>query len=124
MNRRDILSSLSLWAAAASAAERPIPTSVEGWPTKALPGDAAEKTKTLPMDVKVHHVPPEKTLLVFRLTQCIHQEGVESIRENLQRWVRQSRLDCAAVLLPYGLELEVHRIPAGASPADVSVSKE
>ena len=74
------------------------------------------------MDVKVHHVPPEKTLLVFRLTQCLSAEAVDAVRENLQRWVRDSRIDCAAILLPYGLELDVHRIPADTSLAGGSMS--
>ena len=119
MNRRDILSSLASWATAASAVAAsdptPLPASVPGWPAKQLP-------TVLPMDVKVHHVPPEKTLLVFRLTQCVNQEMVESLRSNIRSWVRDSRIDCAAILLPYGLELDVHRMPADTSLAGGSVS--
>lgn len=142
MNRRDILSSLASWATAASAVAAadttPLPTAVEGWPSKPLPDDhslrsvaaddervlerlRSQKPTVLPMDVKVHHVPPEKTLLVFRLTQCVNQEMVESLRSNIRSWVRDSRIDCAAILLPYGLELDVHRIPADTSPAGGSV---
>lgn len=146
MNRRDILSSLSAWATAASvtaAASEPtsVPTTVEGWPRKPLPEDhplrrvfsdddramerirrRCEKTTALPMDVEVHDVPPEKTLLVFRMTMSVSQEMVDSVCSNIRSWVKNSGIDCAAILLPYGLELEVHRIPAGASPSGVSVS--
>lgn len=119
MNRRDILSALASWATAASAVAAsdttPLPTAVPGWPAKQLP-------TVLHMDATVHHVPPEKTLLVFRLTQCVNQEMVESLRSNIRSWVRDSRIDCAAILLPYGLELDVHRIPADTSLADGSVS--
>lgn len=122
MNRRDILSSLASWATAASAVAESqkveLPTVVDGWPTKRLPDD----TSSIAMDVEVAAVPPERTLLVFRLTTCIPSERVEDIRDNLRKWVRSEGLDCAAVLLPYGLELDVHRIAAGTSPADVSVS--
>lgn len=129
MNRRDILSSLASWATAASAVAAsdptPLPTTAPGWPSKQLPDDhpiRSQRPTVLPMDVKVHHVPPEKTLLVFRLTQCVNQEMVESLRSNIRSWVRDSRIDCAAILLPYGLELEVHRIPADTSLAGGSVS--
>ena len=115
MNRRDILSSMASWATAASAVAASdtatLPTAVEGWPPTVLP-----------MDVKVNHVTPEKAILVFRLTQCVNQETVESLRSNIRSWVRDSRIDCAAILLPYGLELDVHRIPADTSLAGCSVS--
>lgn len=120
MNRRDILSSLATWATAATAAaegQASVLNTVEGWPTKKVD----DWNQPLSMDVEVSSVPPERTLLVFRLTQCIPSERVEDIRDNLRKWVRSEGLDCAAVLLPYGLELDVHRIAAGTSPADVSV---
>jgi len=143
MNRREILSSLASWATAASAIAAsdatPLPATVEGWPKKELADDhplrpvfsddervlerlRIQSTTVLPMDVRFHHVQPEKTLLVFRMTQCVNQEMVESLRSNIRSWVRDSRIDCAAILLPYGLELDVHRIPADTSPADGSVS--
>lgn len=145
MNRRDILGSLAAWATAASAVaaseKASIPTSVEGWPTKPLPDDHPlapmfaedakivdrlrreyedRKTTVLPMNVNIHRIQPAKTFLVFRLTQPVSQEMVDGLRRNIERWVRDSHLDCVGLLLPYGLELDIHRIPVDTASPGVS----
>lgn len=140
MNRRDILGSLAAWATAASAVaaseKTSIPTAVEGWPTKPLSEGAedekiverlrreygGQKTTVIPMDVKVHHTPPEKTILAFRLTQPLSWDRQDSLAKNIRDWASASGVVCPVLLLPYGLELEVHRIPADSLSPDVSVS--
>lgn len=145
MNRRDVLSSLAAWATAASAASasvqpgpEPLPTTVEGWPTKSLPRseydfqvdrrstykrpDGTICTETLPIDFKIHTLQHEKALLVFRLTCPAPQDRVDVMADNLRSWSKNAGLECPVILLPYGLELDVHRIPADTSSPGVSGS--
>jgi len=124
VNRRDILGSLAAWATAASAVEAAAGSSANPLDDFAVEVEElvlrkrGQQTAALPADLNVYHVPPERTLLVFRLTQCVSQGMVDTLRSNIESWIRDTRLDCAAILLPYGLELDVHRISAGASPSD------
>lgn len=125
MNRRDILGSLAAWATAASAVEATAGPSANPLDDLAVEVEElvlrkrSQQATVLPADLKVQPVPAGRTLLVFRLTQPVNQEMVDGLRKNIESWVRDSRLDCVGLLLPYGVELDVHRISAGSSQADV-----
>ncbi len=126
MNRRDILGSLAAWATAASAVEATSGPSANPLDDLAVEVEElvlrkrSQQATVFPADLKVHHVSPERTLLVFRLTQPVNQEMVDGLRRNIERWVRDSKLDCVGLLLPYGLELDIHRIPVDTSSSGVS----
>lgn len=71
---------------------------------------------------EVKELPNEKAILVFSLTTPLAPDRINVIRENLVLWLQEKNIDTPAILLPYGLSLDVIRYPATASVPGVPVS--
>lgn len=108
MNRRELIQWLSAGTVAVTASVSP-----EG-------GVNAEAAAA-----EVKELPQEKAILVFSLNCPILPERIDALKENIRQFLIEKDIDVPALLLPYGVGLNVIRYPVASAATGNSVpSKE